>query len=91
MPTILTAEAEGIVLHEKAEYCIHAYAIDTLCTDDESMIRNEEIEEDQDELVIDFLTLEPPLVAVFDGDSYGLVGYKRTSKLQFAVRSQVST
>lgn len=82
LPTILTAEAEGIVLHDNAEYCIHAYAIDTLCTDDESMIRNEENKENQDVLVIDFLTLEPSLVAVFDGDSYGLVGYKQTSKLQ---------
>ena len=33
-------------------------------------------------MTVDFLSLNPPLVAVFDGESYGLVGCKRTSKLQ---------
>lgn len=38
--------------------------------------------EEQDELTGDFLSLDPPLVAVFDGESYDLVGFKHTSKLQ---------
>ena len=36
----------------------------------------------EEELIVDILSVDPPLVAVYDGHSYGLVGYKRTSKLQ---------
>lgn len=43
---------------------------------------DEENNGDEDELTVDFLYLDPPLVAVFDGASFGLVGFKRTSKLQ---------
>ena len=38
--------------------------------------------EEQDEMTVDFLSLNPPLVAVFDGEGYSLIGCKRTSKLQ---------
>ena len=38
--------------------------------------------EEQDEMTVDFLFLNPPLVAVFDGEGYSLIGCKRTSKLQ---------
>ena len=38
--------------------------------------------DDESELSVDFLGLEPPLVALFDGSMYGLVGHKRMTKLQ---------
>ena len=80
-PPMLT-EAESITAQEKADYCIHAYAADTLFEDDEEMDSDEDTSEENKEIIVDFLSLNPPLVAVFDGDAYGLVGCKRTSKFQ---------
>ena len=77
-PPMLT-EAESITAQEKADYCIHAYAADILF-EDEEMDSDEDTSEKNEEITVDFLSLNPPLVAVFDGDTYGLVGCKRTSK-----------
>jgi hypothetical protein len=60
-----------------------AYAVGVLTEDDVGTDEDDEQNSgDEDELTVDFLSLDPPLVAVFDGALYGLVGFKRTSKLQ---------
>ena len=46
------------------------------------MESDEDICEENEEMTVDFLSFHPPLVAVFDGNAYGLVGCKRTSKFQ---------
>ena len=80
-PRVFTTNAEAIVLHEKSEYCVHSYAVDILVNEDDPQSNEGNVDE-QDGLVVDFLSLDPLLVAVFDGETYGLVGHKRTSKLQ---------
>ena len=76
------AEAESITAQEKDDYSFHAYTADILFEDGEEMESDKDTIEEQDEMTVDFLSLNPPLVAVFDGESYGLVGCKRTSKFQ---------
>ena len=82
-PSVLTADAEALIHQEKMEYCIHAYAVGILTEDHVGSDEDDEQNSgDEDELTVDFLSLDPPLVVVFDGASFGLVGFKRTSKLQ---------
>ena len=78
-PPILLADVAAMVSQETGEYCVHANAVDILRKGEES---DEDDGEDQADLTVDFLSLEPPLVAVFDGGAFGLVGFKRTTKLQ---------
>ena len=73
-------DVEALILQEKADYCVHAFAVDVLMEEDED--GNDENDSEEEDLIVDILSLDPPLVAVYDGHSYGLVGYKRTSKLQ---------
>ena len=68
-PSVFTDKAEAIIAQDKADYCIHAYAADILFEDDEQMESDEDTSEEQDEVTLDFLSLNPPLVAVFDGES----------------------
>ena len=72
-------DVEALILQEKADYCVHTFAVDVLMEEDED--GNDE-NDSEEELIVDILSLDPPLVAVYDGHSYGLVGYKRISKLQ---------
>ena len=65
---------------EEALYCIHRRVWDhlqfeTVPTDDSEGTSD-------DEAAVDILTLDPLLAAVYDGCNYGLVGRKRTPKLQ---------
>ena len=65
-------DVDALILQEKADYCV-------LMEEDEDWNDKNDSEE---ELIVDILCLDPSLVAVYDGHSYGLAGYKRTSKLQ---------
>ena len=59
---------------------MHSYAVDVLVNEDDPQ-SDEGNDDEQDGLVVNFLSLDPLLFAVFDGD-YVLVWHKHTSKLQ---------
>ena len=56
-PSILTTDIAASVSHEKAEYCVHAKAVDIL-TDNEDI--DEEDSEDQGEPTVDFFSWSHP-------------------------------
>ena len=69
----------ALIAEEEAEYCIHAHSVPHLFGDEST---SPVLDESNDEVSADFLSLDPPLVAMYDGSSYGLIGRKRTTKLQ---------
>lgn len=78
-------EEEGfaaLVAEEEAEYCVHARAVSHLFGVHSCSAPPDIEPEEENELSVDFLSLEPPLVALYDGRTYGLIGHKRTTKLQ---------
>ena len=69
----------ALIAEEEAEYCIHARSIPHLFGDESTSPVPDKID---NEVSADFLSLDPPLVAMYDGSLYGLIGRKRTTKLQ---------
>ena len=69
---------------EKDQYCHHAYAGEHLCKELVSPGTDEDTKDESSDLseMIDQLSSEPLLVAVFDEDSYGIVGLDRYNTKQ---------
>lgn len=84
--SVITENLQQFKDREVSLYCIHRRAFQYLHFSSDVGSREHGEEEDEalqnSQVSADILTLQPLLAAVFNGSSYGLIGRKRTPKLQ---------
>ena len=75
-----------LLVYEKSEYCVHSYAVDVLVTEDDPQIDEVDTGE-QGEMVVDFLSLDPLLVAADPVDKDFSTKWDKTCSNQAASSS----
>lgn len=84
LDSCISEDIDAFLVREQQQYCIHAFVCDKLCTKRSAIEPddgNEGADEDDEEGVcVDQLSCDPLLVAVYDGDSYGIVGTNHYNK-----------